>query len=1058
MKYLFKVQLVVYCLIYSSGVFSQKVAAYTNPEAQFQLGLDLFSKNQFVAAQKCFQEYMQTSKASLLKSDATFYQAACAIEVFNKDGEWLMKRFVELNPASTKLNAAYFYLAKSAYRKKKYKETLDNFDKVDVYQLDKDQLAEVHFKRGYSYLQLNQFEKAKQDFFDTKDSDSKYKSPAIFYYAHLSYQEKKYEVALQGFNQLVNDETFGSAVPYYITQIYFIQGKFDNVTKEAPKLLMDSANIKKEGEINRMIGESYFNLKDYANSILYLKKTELGSGLNVQGNYVLGYCYYKTGDCKNAIANFSKATEANDSIAQSAWYHMADCYVKLADKLKAKNAFYSAYRSDFDIKIKEDALFSFAKLCYELDFSPYNEAVKSFNQYLKEYPDSPHRDECYKILVNVYSTTKNYEQAIRSIESFETIDPVLRITYQKLIYFKGVENFNNNNLDEAEKQFKKALYQNADPLLNSLAHYWLAEISYMRKDYTTAIDLWKKFQVVQGATQLKEFDLSNYALGYAYFQRNENGDFASANIAFRKFLLTQNRYDVNKITDATLRAADCYFMNRDFAQASEFYKKGIELNKLDVDYALYQKALCDGLSKNYADKIAGLKRIESKFPGSNYITPALNELAETYYNNVKDYDNAIVYFEKILNTYPNSSYARDCYAQLGNIYFERKQDEKAFEYYDKFVKLDSKSDEAKDVLEAIKKIFETKGDVEGMEKYFNAIGNPLSENQLEKAAYATASDAYYTQKNCDLAMSKWESYLNKFPNGRYVTEAQFNLGECAYNKSNFELALKSYSLVIQKSRGIYSETALLKATYILYKDKKYEAALPLYLQLQDLAEQPNNKMTAKLGAMRSAYYINNYETALSEANLVLNLDKLSPQQLSEARYIKAKALYETNRLDDALLEFKAMTKNAKNATGAEAYYYMAKIQFAKQDFKEVEKTITKLVGYEYSNDDWNNKGMLLLADAYLAKGEDVDAEVILGTLLNSKPKQEYLDEATKKLEAIKTKRAAERPAPTTTINPNEGDMRIQFNQTKSDSALYENAVEEINKPESETKQSAEEPK
>jgi TolA-binding protein len=348
--------------------------------------------------------------------------------------------------------------------------------------------------------------------------------------------------------------------------------------------------------------------------------------------------------------------------------------------------------------------------------------------------------------------------------------------------------------------------------------------------------------------------------------------------------------------------------------------------------------------------------------------------------------------------------------------------------------------------------------VEGMEKYFNAIGNPLSENQLEKAAYATASDAYYTQKNCDLAMSKWESYLNKFPNGRYVSEAQFNLGECAYNKSNFELALKSYSLVIQKSRGIYSETALLKATYILYKDKKYEAALPLYLQLQDLAEQPNNKMTAKLGAMRSAYYINNYETALSEANLVLNLDKLSPQQLSEARYIKAKALYETNRLDDALLEFKAMTKNAKNATGAEAYYYMAKIQFAKQDFKEVEKTITKLVGYEYSNDDWNNKGMLLLADAYLAKGEDVDAEVILGTLLNSKPKQEYLDEATKKLEAIKTKRAAERPAPTTTINPNEGDMRIQFNQTKSDSALYENAVEEINKPESETKQSAEEPK
>ncbi len=1039
-------------------MFAQKVAAYTNPETQYQLGLELFSKNQFVSAQKCFQDYMLSSKVSLLKSDATFYHAACAIEVFNKDGEWLMKRFVELNPASTKLNAAYFYLAKSAYRKKKYKETLDNFDKVDVYQLDKDQLAELHFKRGYSYLQLNQFEKAKQDFFDMKEIDSKYKSPAIFYYSHLSYQEKNYEVALQGFNRLVNDETFGSSVPYYITQIYFIQGKFDKVTKEAPKLLMDSANIKKEGEINRMIGESYFNLKDYANSITYLKKTELGSGLNVQGNYVLGYCYYKTNDCKNAVANFAKATEGNDTVAQNAWYHMADCFIKLNDKLKAKNAFYSAYQIGLDGKITEDALFSFAKLSYELDFSPYNEAVKCFNKYLKEYPESPRKDECYKILVNVYSTTKNYEQAIRSIESFETIDPVLRITYQKLIYFKGVENFNNNIFDEAEKQFKKALYQNADPLLNSLSQYWLAEISYIRKDYTTAIDLWKKFQLTQGATQLKEYDLSNYALGYAYFQRNESGDFSSANIAFRKFLLSNNRYDVNKVTDATLRAADCYFMNRDFAQASEFYKKGIEYNRLDVDYALYQKALCDGLSKNYADKIAELKRIETKFPGSNYITAALNELAETYYNNVKDYDNAIVYFERLLKNFPNSSYANDCYAQLGNIYYERKQDDKAFEYYDKFVKLDSKSDAAKDVLEAIKKIFETKGDIEGMEKYFAAIGNPLSENQLEKASYAAAYDAYYTQKNCDLAQAKWESYLSKFPNGRYVTEAEFNIGECAYNKSNYDLALKSYSLVIQKARGIYSETALTKSTYILYKDKKYEAALPLYLQLQDIAEQPNNKIGAKIGAMRCAFYVNNFETALTQANLVMTIDKLSPQQLSEAKYIKAKSLYETNRLDDALIEFKAMTKNSKNASGAEAYYFIAKIQYAKQDYKEVEKTVTKLVGYEYSNDDWNNKGMLLLADAYIAKGEDVDAEVILGTLINSKPRQEYLDEANKKLEAIKLKRRTEQAAPTNTVNSNEGDMRIQFNQTKSDSALYDNSSEEIKKLDVEPKQAAEEPK
>lgn len=1043
MKYLFKVQLLILCLFLNASLFAQKVESYNNPEQQFQNGLELFNKNQYVAAQKCFQDYIGTSKVPLLKSEASYYFAACAIEVFNKDGEWLMKRFVENNPASNLLNGAYFYLARSSYRKKKHQETIQNFDKVDVYQLETDQQAELHFKRGYSYLLLGQNQKAKDDFIEIKDIENKYASPAIFYFSHISYLEKNYELALKGFTRLVGNETFGSSIPYYITQIYFIQGKFDKVINEAPPMLSDTVNIQKANEVNRMIGESYFNLKDYRNAIDYLTKTELGSGLNLQGNYILGYCNYKLKNYEKAIRNLLNATIDNDSISQSAWYHIADCQIMLGEKLKAKNAFYNAYQYKADQKITEDALFSYAKLSYELDFSPFNDAVKSFNKYLKEYPESKRKDECYKILVNVYSTTKNYEQAIKSIESFENIDPVLRITYQKLIYFKGVESFNNNNLDDAEKQFKKSIYQNADPLLNALNQYWLAEISFIRRDYSTAIDLWKKFQVTQGATQLQEYDLSNYGIAYAYFLRKDKDDFTNANISFRKFLLTKNTYPINKITDATIRAADCYFMNRDFAQASEYYKKAIDLNKLDVDYALYQKALCDGLRKDYKEKISGLQRIETKFPSSNYLSAALNEIAETYYNNLKDYENAITYYERILKNYPSSSFANNCNAQLGNIYYEQKLDDKAFEYYDKFVRSDSKSDAAKDILEAVKKIFEAKGDIEAMEKYFASIGNPLSENQLEKASYLAAYDAFYTQKNCDLAMTKWEAYITKFPNGKYLTEAQFNYAECAYNKSQFEVALNSYSLVIQKSRGIYTETALSKASYILFKDKKYEAALPLFKQLQEVAENPANKTSSKLGAMRCAFYLNNFEVALEQANLVINIDKLSPQQLSEAKYIKARSLYEVNRLDDALIEYKAITKNAKNLTGAEAFYYIAKIQMAKQDYKEVEKTATKLFAYEYSNDDWNNKGMLLLADCYIAKGDDVDAEVILITIIESKPKSDYINEANQKLEALRARRTSAESPMLKSEKPEETRMQILFNQSSSDSLLYENTNDEL---------------
>ena len=99
------------------------------------------------------------------------------------------------------------------------------------------------------------------------------------------------------------------------------------------------------------------------------------------------------------------------------------------------------------------------------------------------------------------------------------------------------------------------------------------------------------------------------------------------------------------------------------------------------------------------------------------------------------------------------------------------------------------------------------------------------------------------------------------------------------------------------------------------------------------------------------------------------------------------------------------------------------------DYKEVEKSVNKLIGYEYSNDDWNNKGMLLMADSYTAKGDLADAQVILETIIDGKPKQIYLDEANAKLQALKAKQA-EKQGPPGEAKPEE--MKLQNNENESD--------------------------
>jgi TolA-binding protein len=368
------------------------------------------------------------------------------------------------------------------------------------------------------------------------------------------------------------------------------------------------------------------------------------------------------------------------------------------------------------------------------------------------------------------------------------------------------------------------------------------------------------------------------------------------------------------------------------------------------------------------------------------------------------------------------------------IYYNTKQDEKAFEWLDKVVKQNPKSDDAQSVLPVIKEIFKSQNKPEEMEAYFAAIGSSVSASELDAQYFEKARRYYYEDKNCDLAMPEMQKYITKFPEGKFITEAHFCFAECAYSKGMLKESLPSYQFVLGKPRTLHTEIALVKASYILYKEKNYEAALPLYVQLQEMGETPQNKLSGKVGAMRCAWYLKKYDTAIDEANKVLTTDKITPQQIVEARTIKGKSLYETNRKDEALLDFKYLSKNAKSEAGAEAFYYIANIQFLKKEYKDVEKTVNSLINYAYTNNNWNTKALLLMADVYLAKGEDQNAEATLQAVIDNSGIPEFIEEAKAKLQALKDKQEKAK------MPQNEKDMEILFDNTETNQRLFDNTT------------------
>jgi hypothetical protein len=65
--------------------------------------------------------------------------------------------------------------------------------------------------------------------------------------------------------------------------------------------------------------------------------------------------------------------------------------------------------------------------------------------------------------------------------------------------------------------------------------------------------------------------------------------------------------------------------------------------------------------------------------------------------------------------------------------------------------------------------------------------------------------------------------------------------------------------------------------------------------------------------------------------------------------------------------------------------------------------------------------------------------VILETIIDSKPKQEYLDEATKKLEVLKAKQGGEKVQPE---ESKDKELKLQYKESKKDEDLFDKMYKE----------------
>jgi TolA-binding protein len=959
---------------------AQKTLVNSFPDRDYYKGLELYNKEKYSAAQEFFTKVIENgiSGKSEIKAGAMYYSAMCAIELFNMDAEFKVYEFITQNPESQLVNDANFRIAGYMYKKKTYAKCISYYNKVDRFVLNADQLSEYYFNKGYSYYMLNDYENARICFYEIKDIDSKYSSPALYYYSHIAYDQKNYESALSGFLRLLDDATFSSIAPYYVTQIYFMQKKYEKVVGFAPSL-MDSVTEKRAAEMAKIIGDSYFALERYKEALPYLEKyRDDGKNMSIGDRYQLGFIYYKTGKYDPAAALFESIAYTNSEISQSAMYNLADCYLKTGDKNKARKAFSVAAGMDYNLVIQEDALFNYAKVTYELSYNPFNEAILAFNRYLRLYPASGRTDEAYNYLVSAYLNTKNYKMALESLEKIKEKDSNMEKALQRIAFFRGLELFTNLRFTDAIASFDRSLkYSQYDAVIKARTLYWLGEAYFRTNDPSSAEEYYNMFKQEAVAYQVTEYPMLNYSLGYVSFAKK---DYPNAQKWFNSYVNLEKNPKAVTIADAYNRLGDTKFIESKYSEAIENYSKVIQLNKADVDYAFFQKGFCQGLINLPKQKIETFNKLLTDFPKSSYFDDALFELGKTYAQLDLSAD-ALKSYQRLVTEFPNSNYLSRTLVQLGLISNGSGNPTQALTYYKQVVRDYPGTSESANALKSIKDIYVAQNNVDTYLAYVDEIGKAISTMEQDSLMYSAAENSYLAG-DCTKAIQSLDSYIARFSNGNFLLNAHYYRADCLLKQNSPDLAFTSLEYIISQPVNIFSEPALLAATRISFGKADYNRAAELYLRLVEVGEKKANISEAEVGLMRCYVKLDEYQNIISAANQVLLQDKLQAEINREALFDIASAYLKQNNTPAALDWFSKVAVEVNSKEGAEAKFRVAELTFLQGDKKRAEDVIYEYIEMNTPHAYWMGKSFLLLADIFQSEGDDFQALQTLQSVID----------------------------------------------------------------------------
>ena len=991
------VLLILITVIFGYNIQSQQSASYTSQFVDYQKALTLFNNSQYLAAQSVFNQIKLKTDDEVIESDCAYYIANCAVRLNQQNADDLVQKFVDQYPTSTKRNTAFIDIADYYFENDNYAQARKWYNKVDENSLAKKEKEKYNFNYGYASFVTRNYNDAKK-YLSLVENSPEFGSQAKYYIGFMAYQSDDYDKANEYFDQVSDEDKYKEKLSYYQADLNFKLGRFEEAINLAKEQLPNSDD-NEISELNKIIGESHFNLKEYAEAIPYLTKYKGKRGRwNNTDYYQLGYAYYKQGNYDKAISEFNKIIDGKNSVAQNAYYHLGESYINVDKKQEALNAFRNASEMSFDEKIQEDAWLNYAKISYEIG-NPYQSVPQVLAGYLNKYPNTSYKEDIETLLIDSYITSKNYEEALNLLKGKNSFQN--KVAYQKVAFYRGIELYNEQQYLEARDLFERSINEPRDESFTTRATFWKAETDYNLTNYDDALIGFKQFLGSSKANSTPEFENIDYNLAYTYFKLK---NYKKAGEYFNQFI-ANHKNDKVRLNDAYLRLGDAQFVSSNYSQAIDAYSKAIDIGELEADYAFFQKTMSNGYIGNSTKKISDLEKFLRDYPNSKLRDDAMYELGNSYVKANRN-DKAMPMYDRLISEYPMSPFVNKSLLRQGLVYYNSSQNDEALTKFKKVAGTYPGTPEAVQAVATARLIYIDLGRVNEYASWVKTLDYvEVTNADLDNATYE-AAEKQYLDNNTNEAIKQFNGYLNEFPNGLHALQSHFYLAQLYYKKGLMETATPHYKYVVETSQNEFSEEALARLSQIILEAKSWNEAIPYLKRLESEANFPQNVIFAQSNLMK-AYFENQDQTKTIEyAEKVLQNSNIDNKVKSDAYVFIARAAIKINDEVRARTAYAEVEKIASGSLAAEALYYNAYFMSKDGKYKESNTKVQKLAkdysGYKY----FGAKGLIVMAKNFYALDDAYQATYILESVMNNfKEFDDVVSEAQQELNKIKSKEA-----------------------------------------------------